>query len=90
MRSTTGATSAPVRPIQSASTERSIGTPCRAMTTACRFSGMCSECLATAIWASSASVGQLPSRRWAGALACVTPARPLGQAYLGRIVTITW
>jgi hypothetical protein len=39
--------------------------------------------------ASSASVGQLPSRRCAGAFACTTPARPFGQAYLGRIVTIT-
>ncbi len=37
------------------------------MTTACRFSGMCSECLDTAIWANSASVGQLPSSRCAGA-----------------------
>ena len=32
---------------------------------------MCSECFDTAIWASSASVGQLPSRRCAGALASV-------------------
>ncbi len=66
-----------------------MGTPSRAMTTACRFSGMCSECLETAIWASSASVGQLPSSRCAGALACTTPVRPLGQAYFGRTVTIT-
>ena len=35
------------------------------------------------------TVGQLPSRRCAGALACTTPVRPLGQAYRGRTVTIT-
>ena len=89
MWSTTGAINAPVLPIQSASTERSIGTPSRAMTTACRFSGMCSECLETAICARSASVGQLPSSKCAGAFACTTPARPLGQAYFGRMETIT-
>src|SRR6056297_251766 len=56
---------------------------------------MCSECFDTAIWASSASVGQLPSRRCAGALAsvlgpmadngspCTTPARPLGAGVSG-------
>lgn len=61
--------------------------PCRAITTACQFSGMCSERPETATRASSASVGQLPSSRCAGTLACTTPARPLGQAYRGRTVT---
>jgi|GEM_PF-6257950 len=59
----------PGRPIHSARTDRSIGTPSRAMTTACRFEAKCPECLETAICARSASVGQLPSSRCAGALA---------------------
>ena len=40
MRSATRAIGAPVRAIPSASTDRSMGTPCRAMTRDCRCKGL--------------------------------------------------